>query len=247
MIMLLLNVSLLKSQVMKIFLLLSLISVAFARDISQYIEQKIESESNDEVGIAFQAPMIDPNGFIQGPDFKIRVDSNGMNMPRPMESMPVRYPGVNMPGMGMMNSYPGYPGFHQSQGMSRTNACGCTSSCGMPCFWWSCMPCVPCPPCDQPTEVPTTTTELTTTTILLPTPPPQLPPQEVPTETPPLNNCPCRPICQPCVPWFPCHPCSCPCQTTTTTTTESTTTTTTTEMTLPTNPPPQLPPSDTTQ
>jgi len=55
------------------------------------------------------------------------------------------YPGMggNYPNMGMnypnmmmpnFNSYPGYPGHYQ--GVSKTDSCGCTSSCGMPCLWW---------------------------------------------------------------------------------------------------------------
>jgi hypothetical protein len=210
----------------------SLISVVVAKDISQWMEKKIEAENEEEVGIAYQAyenshmfPSLDKNGVIQGPDFKLMVKQE----PQQMESMPFYYPGMGnmgmpnmgmpnmgMPNMGMSNMYPGYPGNYQS--MTRTNACGCSSSCGMPCFWWSCNPCVPCPPCNQPTEP--TTIQPTTTTTLVTTTPSTLPtfPQEVPTQETTSNPCPCPPVCPPCMPWFPCRPCvpSCPCQTTTT-------------------------------
>lgn len=241
---------------MKSILILSLISAVFAKDISQFIEQKIEADNENEVGVAYQIyenqqffPMPDSNGIISGPNFRLQLNPGAMenqgmmvNQPQAMESMPVRYPGVNMPGMdmypgmnnmypgnsgmnnmypgmnnmypgnpGMNNMYPGYPGYSPSQGVSRTDACGCSSSCGMPCLWWSCIPCNPCPPCNQPTEAPTTTTQLTTTTI---TPLPTFP-QEIPTQAPPSNPCPCQPACPPCFPWFPCNPCNmCPCQTT---------------------------------
>lgn len=215
---------------MKSILLLSLISVVFAKDISQFIAQQIEAENKDELGIAYQIydnqnqfPMPDRNGVIQGPDYRFQfqltpgaMENLGMmvNQPQQMESMPVRFPGMNMQGMGMNNNnnnmYPGYPGIYQSQGVSRTDSCGCSTFCGMPCLWWSCFPCVPCPPCNQPTVAPTTTTQIITTTQ---TPLPTFP-QEIPTNAPP-SNCPCQPICTPCLPWFPCNPCNmCPCQTT---------------------------------
>lgn len=242
---------------MKTLLVLSLIGFALAKDISPFIEQQIDAENEHEVGIAYQIyenqnmfPMPDRNGMIQGPDFKFQLTPESMealgmqNYPQAMESMPVRFPGVNMPGMGMnnmnmypdmypgmnnqfpgmsnqfpgmsnqypgmSNQYPGYPGYGPSQGISRTDACGCSSSCGQPCFWWSCLPCNPCPPCSQPTIAPTTVAP--TTEIPLPTFP-----QEIPTQNPPSNPnpCPCQPICPPCMPWFPCNPCNmCPCQTT---------------------------------
>lgn len=229
---------------MKSIILLSLISAVFAKDISQFLEQKIEAENENEVGVAYQIydnqpfiPMPDRNGVITGPNFRFQLtpgamENQGMNMnqPQAMESMPVRFPGVNMPGMGMdmypgypgnmgmpnmgmNNMYPGYPGYYPSQGVSRTDACGCSSSCGMPCMWWSCIPCNPCPPCNQPTEIPTTTTQIITTTVTQ-TPLPTFP-QEIPTAAPPSNPCPCQPVCPPCFPWFPCNPCNmCPCQTT---------------------------------
>lgn len=54
----------------------------------------------------------------------------------PGMGMGMGYPNMMMPGMNFpsMNSYPGYPGHYQ--GVSKTNACGCSSSCGMPCLWW---------------------------------------------------------------------------------------------------------------
>lgn len=214
---------------MKLIIVLSLLSVAFAKDIAQYIEQKIEAENQDEIGIAYQMPfpMPDSSGMIQGPDYRFQLspgfmENQGM-YPMPMESMPVpRFPGVNMPGFGMgmgmpnqgmnpnfggyypdynqgMNGYPGYPGNPSyNQGIGQTNACGCSSNCGMPCNWWGCQPCNPCPPCNQPTEVPTTSTSTTTTTT---TPIPTIPPQITPTPPQENPNCPCQPVCPPCFPW----------------------------------------------
>jgi hypothetical protein len=237
-----------KEQKMKFILVLSLISAVFAKDISQFIEQKIEAENENEVGVAYQIydnqqffPMPDQNGIITGPNFRFQLnpgamENQGMNVPPPMDNMygmnsmyqgmngmypPMNnmypgmnnnmYPGMNNPGMGM-NMYPGYPGYPQSQGVSRTDACGCSSSCGMPCMWWSCLPCNQCPPCNAPTEIPTTTQLITTTVTQTPLP---TFPQEIPTSAPPSNPCPCQPVCPPCMPWFPCNPCNmCPCQTT---------------------------------
>lgn len=181
---------------------MSLISIVVARDISQWMEEKIDAESDDKVGVAYQIyenshmfPMPDQNGLVQGPDFKLKVtpgemERRGMNVNffQPMDSMPMGFPGMSMgfPGMPMgmgmgmpnmnmnMNMYPGY------QGMTRTNACGCSSSCGMPCMpWFPCPPCIQCPPCQTTTLPPdnnppiitttlaptTTTTVATTTTI----------------------------------------------------------------------------------
>lgn len=163
-----------------IILLFHLISIVLAKDISQWLEQQqIEAENDDEVGIAYQGfgnsqmfPAPDQNGVIQGPDFKLQLNPNGMesmplgyfnNMPNSMMGMPnMMRPNTNMMSPNFMSMYQG-----QNQGM--TNNCGCSSSCGMPCLWWSC-PCVPCPPCqttqapdNAPPVEPTTTTQSTTT------------------------------------------------------------------------------------
>lgn len=223
---------------MKLILILNLICAVFAKDISQFIEQKIEAENENEIGVEFQIPNF-PMPDQNGPDFRFQLTPGAMENqgffvnqpPQAMESMPVRFPGVNMPGMypgmpgmnnmypgmpgmdnmGMQNMYPGYPGFPQSQ-ESCGNSCGCLQRCQI--FWWmpcQCAPCMPsCPCCQQPTEAPTTTTQLITTTVTE-TPLPTFP-QEIPTQ-PPSNPCPCQPICPPCMPWFKCGPCNmCPCQ-----------------------------------
>ena len=57
------------------------------------------------------------------------------NQYSPMDQMMMQgqYPSMNYPNM-MMPNYNSYPG--QYQGVAKTNACGCTSTCGMPCMWW---------------------------------------------------------------------------------------------------------------
>ncbi|KAL7050783.1 hypothetical protein ACKWTF_004210 [Chironomus riparius] len=222
-------------------ILLSLVALTFGKIIPGKLEDgTVEVEAAQNFNNYYQNLMnLNPNeremlGLTMNRDFAGYPNDPMMGQYSPMDQMMMQgqypsmdfmnYPAMNMgmyPGMmggnyqnmGMGGNYPNmmmpnfnsYPGY---QGVAKTNACGCTSTCGMRCMWWSCTPCVPCPICPEETTTVEQTTTTTTTLATLPTVP-----QELETTTlPPSNSCPCVRVCPPCLPWFPCNPCSCPCQ-----------------------------------